>query len=195
MITPEYDILGLKVGRYEIGMMNAALGLHEYATGSNECYQREDELFYGFLKARLADWTEGPDFCAEFDNAVKRVVELAIQEYEAWRAKLQQHGVTLPVGDLPKCIHPKWTPKAITLKCIVNGQPTEVMAEPDEMVFAIRLRALIQAGYNDFKRYVPSSFDIKGVKGNVIHPTWKVVELGLVSGDTLIIAPPPGVGG
>jgi len=193
--VPVYDILGLQVGRYDIGVLNAAQGLHEYTTGSNECYDREDELYYGFLKARLADWSGSPDFCSDFDNAVRRVVEIALQEYEAWRAKLQQHGATLPVGDLPKCIHPKWKPNSIMLKCIVNGQPTEILADPEEMVFAVRLRALIQAGYNDFKRYVPSSFLIKGAAGNLIHPTWKIGDLGLKAGDTLYIAPPPGVGG
>jgi len=80
----------------------------------------------------------------------------------------------------------------MNLKCIINGETTEVEAQPTDMVWVVRLRALHTSG--NLGR-PPTDFDIRDAAGNRIFPTWIVGDLGLIEGSILWLSPHIGCGG
>jgi len=81
-IPVTYNICGKEVGRFEIDVLESALYLNMYTSYAAEAYNGEDVVLYESLKARLNDWHELCVHHPNFDDAVKKLIEAAVSNYE-----------------------------------------------------------------------------------------------------------------
>lgn len=69
--------------RYDHQLLDVVLRLHQHVTGSSD-EPLPDELVE-FLRFRLRTWEPSASLVwSPFDDAVKKLVETAVEEFEAW---------------------------------------------------------------------------------------------------------------
>lgn len=77
----------------------------------------------------------------------------------------------------------------VTLTVVVNGQPTQISAEPNASVQSLVERALQQTGNIG---QPPENWELRDASGNTIGPSRKVSEF---AGATLFLNLKAGIGG
>jgi len=82
MSLPYIYILNKPCNRYQYGLLDCAETIHCFCTGALECDPEMIYIAQYFVLARLNGWTEGLPSHRQFDDAVKRVCELACEEYD-----------------------------------------------------------------------------------------------------------------
>jgi len=86
-MTTYYSIQGVSIPRYAFQLYNCAEGLHSHVTGTSDPLEPDEAvLLYEFIKARIEDWQPSPDGHEWFDDAFRKFLEAAVQEYE-WEQK------------------------------------------------------------------------------------------------------------
>jgi hypothetical protein len=90
-------------GSYDGSILNVALNVHMFSNGSFEYNPKEAETDYRFLKWILEDvWYEGTNN-KEFSQAVKKVIEVAVGEYEKDQKQREESVLVNPMFKCPTC--------------------------------------------------------------------------------------------
>ncbi len=72
----------------EVSLFDVALDLHMSTTGSGDPWATDPARCVAILEMAVRDWEEGPTYCKAFDDAVKNLLVVALQEYRAYNLTL-----------------------------------------------------------------------------------------------------------
>jgi len=91
--------------RYEYkSVLDCAQSLHEHVSGASDPLpQKETARLYVFLNMRLATWQPSPAGCQQYDDAVRKLIETALFEFDDshWRKYESVCGIFVGIPKAP----------------------------------------------------------------------------------------------
>lgn len=113
-MSEEFGVGGVKEGsseplhRYDYHVLDAAQSLHEHVNGASDpLSQRDAARLYVFLNMRLATWQASAFGCQKYDDAVRRLIETAINDFDEshWKEQEEISNVHIGISRIPFMCH------------------------------------------------------------------------------------------